>query len=366
MLSATSAAFTERPSATPSCQVHNSAITQARGYGNRDQIFNAALNASNADSYMRTSNQFLSLTDQLNLGARFLELDAHYFASALRDAHCSDLGVAFIDRLAATMVSTLKSVLYESGEDSTVEWESSLVGCLPSLSGIRAEHQRFHNEPLAEVASWLAAHPDDLLVIYTEIGEEVHTFSQTETLLKLYTTAFGDLIFTPSDFNIAGGDWKTFKLQDLIEQGKQLILVTEPKANDQMFYMLEMCAGWADIPTIRTGGPVTCFNETMNAGKIVRAFESELHYATLNGGGLSGGSKNVDTAAEPGNVNTSSLPVFVDAGVNILAPDSLDGLDVAEDERMNLQLVQPPCSSLLSTVVGMGWPIRPPFLMWPV
>jgi len=36
---------------------HNSVITRARGYGNRDQLFNAVLNASNADSYMRTNNQ---------------------------------------------------------------------------------------------------------------------------------------------------------------------------------------------------------------------------------------------------------------------------------------------------------------------
>lgn len=36
---------------------HNSVITRARGYGNRDQLFNAMLNASNTDSYMRTNNQ---------------------------------------------------------------------------------------------------------------------------------------------------------------------------------------------------------------------------------------------------------------------------------------------------------------------
>lgn len=54
-----------------------------------------------------------------------------------------------------------------------------------------------------------------------------------------------------------------------------------------------------------------------------------MHYATLNAGGLSGGTKNVDTATESGNVNASSLPVFVDAGVNILAPDGLDGATMA-------------------------------------
>ncbi|KAL4094890.1 hypothetical protein PRIC1_010541 [Phytophthora ramorum] len=304
---------------------HNSVITQARGYGNRDQLFNANLNASNADSYMRTSNQFLSLTDQLDLGVRFLELDVHYFASSLRSAHCSDFGIAFVDSASAGLVSSLGSVLDASGEDSTVQWGSALVGCLPSLSGIRADEQRLHNESLAEIATWLSSHPDDLVVIYTEIGEEVSTFSQTDALLELYTNTFGDLLFSPSNFDDAGGDWNGFTLEELVSQGKQVILVATPEANDQMFYMRELCAGWADVPSSSTGASGTFFGETMNAGTLVRAFKSELHYATLTEDSLSGGSVELDTASEPGHLNASSLPVFVDAGVNILAPDGLDG-----------------------------------------
>ncbi|KAJ8550263.1 hypothetical protein ON010_g10806 [Phytophthora cinnamomi] len=247
---------------------HNSIITQARGYGNRDQLFNAKLNASNADSYMRTSNQFLSLTDQLDLGVRFVELDVHYFASSLRSAHCSEFGIAFVDDAAAALVSALESVLDASGEDSTVQWESALVGCLPSLSGIKANEQRLHNESLAEIATWLSGHPDDLVVIYTEIGVEVSTFKQTDALLELYTTAFGDLLFSPSDFKSAGSDWNSFTLESLIGQGKQVILVATPEANDEMFYMRELCAGWADVPSSTTGSSGTFFGETMNAGTL--------------------------------------------------------------------------------------------------
>ncbi|RLN66872.1 hypothetical protein BBJ29_003798 [Phytophthora kernoviae] len=279
---------------------HNSVITQARGYGNRDQLFNEALNASNSNSYVHTSNQFLSLTDQLDLGARFLELDVHYFASSLRSAHCSDFGIAFVDDASAALVS--------------------------SLGGIRADEQRLHNDSLAEVATWLDSHPSDLVVLYTEIGDEVGTYSQTDTLLELYTSTFGDLLFSPSDLESAGGDWNGFTLEDLIGQGKQVILVTTPKANDQMFYMRELCSSWVDVPSKTTGVSGTFFGKTMNAGTIVRAFKSALHYATLTEDGLSGDSAtNVDTASEPGNLNASSLSVFVDAGVNILAPDGLDG-----------------------------------------
>lgn len=67
----------------------------------------------------------------------------------------------------------------------------------------------------------------------------------------------------------------------------------------------------------------------MNSGKIVRAFESELHYAAFSESVLGGGNRSTDTAAQPSNVNASSLPVFVDAGVNFLAPDGLDGATMA-------------------------------------
>jgi hypothetical protein len=210
-----------------------------------------------------------------------------------------------------------------------VQWESALVGCLPSLSGIRADEQRLHNESLAEIATWLESHPDDLVVLYTEIGDEVSSFSQMDALLELYTSTFGDLLFSPSNFDDAGGDWNGFTLEELITQGKQVILVATPEANDQMFYMRELCAGWADVPSGTTGASGTFFGETMNAGTLVRAFKSELHYATLTEESLSGGSVGVDTASEPGHVNASSLPVFVDAGVNIPAPDGLDGLVMA-------------------------------------
>lgn len=53
-------------------------------------------------SLLRTSNQYLSLTDQLRMGVRLLELDVHFVLGELRIAHCGgvDLKVAplfFVD-----------------------------------------------------------------------------------------------------------------------------------------------------------------------------------------------------------------------------------------------------------------------------
>jgi hypothetical protein len=76
---------------------HNSAITLANGYGVLDPILTMYLQKLLPGQYIRTNNQWLSLTDQLNLGARFLELDTHWILGELRLAHCGGVDIGAID-----------------------------------------------------------------------------------------------------------------------------------------------------------------------------------------------------------------------------------------------------------------------------
>lgn len=207
------------------------------------------------------------------------------------------------------------------GDSATIEWQSSLVGCLPSLSGIRAEEQRLHNASLSELADWITANPNDLVVLYTEVGTEIETFSKLDSLLAIYSDVFGDVLMTPSDLDTFGGSWNDVTLNELITAGKRIISVATPEGNDVMAYMNELCNGWEDVSS-----PSEAV-ET-NAGTIFRAYHSELHYATLSESGLLGtGSSSASTSESE--VDASTLPAFVAEGVNILAPDSLDGLAVA-------------------------------------
>jgi hypothetical protein len=48
---------------------------------------------------LRTSNQWLSLTDQLRLGVRAVELDTHFFLGQLRVGHCGGLHLGALDGL---------------------------------------------------------------------------------------------------------------------------------------------------------------------------------------------------------------------------------------------------------------------------
>ncbi|TYZ68188.1 hypothetical protein PybrP1_001635 [[Pythium] brassicae (nom. inval.)] len=314
---------------------HNSATTLARGYGNRDQLFNKLLNASNPNSFMRTNNHFLSLEDQLRIGARFLEIDVHYFGGALHSGHCSRVSFSLIDDASAALVAGLTSLL--AGGDSaaatssavTVEWDASLFGCLPSLSGIRAEEQRLQRDSLAEVAAWLTRNPRELVVLYSEVGTEVAKFAKLPALLQLYTEAFGDLLFTPADLKAKGGSWDEFTLSELIGDGKRVILVTTPTANELMFQLTKLCAGWADIPGgAKAAGATSLWGQKYNKGSLVRAYQSALRYATLSENDLKGGGAVAAanaSASDPTDVAPATLPTFVNAGVNFLAPDGLDG-----------------------------------------
>lgn len=70
---------------------HNSAINHADGYGVEDHVFEGYLKYFSwfkKGMKVHTNDQLFSLTDQLHLGVRFIELDVHWFDGDLHIAHC--------------------------------------------------------------------------------------------------------------------------------------------------------------------------------------------------------------------------------------------------------------------------------------
>ncbi len=73
---------------------HNSGITLADGYGNRDAYYQGWFKylkwatPNPASALLRTNNQYLSLTDQLNLGVRSVELDTHWVGVSVGERGC--------------------------------------------------------------------------------------------------------------------------------------------------------------------------------------------------------------------------------------------------------------------------------------
>ena len=82
---------------------------------------------------------------------RFIELDVHWFDDDLRIAHCGGFQSSLLDDL----IGALNRIAKMLGTD--IEWDSSTIGCKPSLSSIPASEQRHLKDALQEVAAWLHA-----------------------------------------------------------------------------------------------------------------------------------------------------------------------------------------------------------------
>jgi len=81
---------------------HNSAISLADGYGNLDPVYQDLFRyikwagSDFSHAILRTNDQWLSLTDQLNLGVRVVEVDTHWvgvrnFGWGGRSAHVKEI-----------------------------------------------------------------------------------------------------------------------------------------------------------------------------------------------------------------------------------------------------------------------------------
>ena len=109
---------------------HNSAITASYGFGVEDCLYSMVLSASYLQfNEVRTLSQYFSLTDQLNLGVRHLELDIHYFHGQFRMSHCG-FSIGIINYLFHFMEDVLKWLNFK--------YDTDTIGCLPSFNGIPA------------------------------------------------------------------------------------------------------------------------------------------------------------------------------------------------------------------------------------
>ncbi|TDH67547.1 hypothetical protein CCR75_004937 [Bremia lactucae] len=123
---------------------HNSAITLADGFENRDQLFYQNVDPRKTWSCLKTNNQVLSLTDQLILSVRFLEIDTHFFLNDLRTGHCGSLN--------STVLTELSDAL---------------------VSGIKSSEQPLTKDGLKEAKVWIDANPNEFVVVYLDTGADI-------------------------------------------------------------------------------------------------------------------------------------------------------------------------------------------------
>lgn len=147
---------------------HNSAITLADGYGNLDPLYESMfdyvkwLTPIGSSSVLRTNDQYFSLTDQLNMGVRMIEIDTHWVEGCLRVAHCGGLHVDALNKFVKVLNVAAKVLGYD------IRWDTETVGCDPSLSSIPAQDQRTLIDALKEIREWMEveSNKDQFLIVY--------------------------------------------------------------------------------------------------------------------------------------------------------------------------------------------------------
>lgn len=149
---------------------HNSAITLADGYGNLDPVYQsmfeyiAWLTPAGSSTLLRTNDQYFSLTDQLNMGVRMIEIDTHWVEGFLRVAHCGGLHVDALNKLVEALNLVAKILGYD------IRWDTETVGCNPSLSSIPANYQRTLLDAFREIREWMdrPENRDEFLILYLD------------------------------------------------------------------------------------------------------------------------------------------------------------------------------------------------------
>jgi len=303
---------------------HNSAISLADGYGNLDpsyQAFFKYIKWASADfshSVLRTNNQWLSLTDQLNLGVRVVEIDTHWVGGVLRVAHCGGLHVQALN----SIVKALNTIAKILGHH--IRWDTETMGCDPSLSSIPSMLQRTFKDALQEIKAWMDVpeNQDELVVLFfddqLDLGQWGVAHKLQEDILSVFSR---ESIFSQDDLAENGWQWPTGS--DMMISGRRLVMVSVADYGQDMapfvFSRDSSICSWTEPPLRSVSGTPECVLNGVTelfTGSLVRVATCELEYGPLN----------CEFVWKGGNIpyfDEASIPGVVDCGVNIPSPDLL-------------------------------------------
>lgn len=288
---------------------HNSGINLADGYGVEDHVFEHLLRMLDTDAQVHTNDQLFSLTDQLNFGVRFIELDVHWFDDDLHIAHCGGFHTKLLDDLIDSLNYVAKLLGWK------IQWDSETIGCKPSLSSIPASEQRRLEDALIEIATWLNGTSNEFLVVFFDDEFDLSKWHKVERLLSYITRHFNlTEVYTPREYN------DTAKLVDLMQNKKKIMFLSGAHYPQQgvLFDKNALCH-WQEpeLPLIKY--PYCRFiNPNVskpNAGTILRPETSEIQYGFLNAKGQRGKNKHL--------LDENTIPDVIKCGVNIPSPDNL-------------------------------------------
>lgn len=272
---------------------HNSAITRSDGYGTANDRYTKFMEDMKlTPSLVRTHNQLVSLTDQLNMGVRMLELDVHWVADALRIAHCG----GFQSRVLTGFVVAIESVAKTYGVD--INWDMATVGCEPSLSAIPVKDQRRFDSAVSEVADWVTAHPNEFVILYLDNNEDLDDWHKVTSLVQTVERLLGTVLYRPCMLN-ADNQWPT--IRTILQNGYRVAVFSRTDYGEAMAETLfaKPCCDWHE-PRPSTLQPNCTADGVVTGIQLVRPVGSDIVYGPLNNDGQLAPNNHVLHAAELG------------------------------------------------------------------
>ena len=189
---------------------HNSAISLAYGYGIEQDGFEKLLNKTyyDSDDLGEGVCQSFSLTDQLEMGLRHLEIDitAAYYKFPPKP---TEINVCHSPvPLDPKVVAQVELAAHQQHVD--LKWQPKNLSCLGTSVPMVAM--------LGEVKSWLDAHPTEFAVLYLDTKPlTVTTKAQADAVSKDIRAQLGDAVWVPADGNVLNQS-----VSSLLARGKRV------------------------------------------------------------------------------------------------------------------------------------------------
>ncbi len=185
---------------------HNSAITEADGYGIEKYFISALFDGRNFDQGDDVGEgvcQYLSLTDQLRMGVRHLEVDI-WWGPLEKEVQVCHSPVPLYP------VGNITRTAEEKGID--LQWDPKYLSCLGT--------KRSLTEVLTEVKDWMSLpeNSQEIIMIYydTKFYLSPEQVEQANTIMK---NIFGEWIYKAQD----GNPLLKYTIQDFLQSGKRIM-----------------------------------------------------------------------------------------------------------------------------------------------
>jgi hypothetical protein len=238
---------------------HNSAIAKAYGYGLWEDAATQLINKyTHLNTIVYIANQQFTLTDQMNMGIRALELDTHWFDDQVSICHAGGLHLPWLDDFV---------VLLGKVFNTTLDWDSETVGCFGP-----------DNVPLVqvyqEIRDWLLLpqNSQEFLMFMFDDQADLDTWGKVPLVVQAIDKYFGAWVFTPADKDNKYPDrWPS--INELRQDGKKIMFLSTADygadMNKNIFFKHRLwvehgaASGFAPYPSCSWSGQYASTNGNM-------------------------------------------------------------------------------------------------------